>query len=161
MKSLSRFLILGFCFQLITTNISANEAHSSHHEAQTSKAPTAPPATAAQTHNEHARKKGKTSPGDAYKTLLSGHKRYMKMSLRRDGVAVKDRQRLATGQEPHTIFLSCSDSRVPPEIIFDQGLGEIFVVRTAGEALDSSAIASIEYAVSHLGSNLIVVLWCR
>lgn len=65
---------------------------------------------------------------------------------------------LISGQAPYAIVLSCSDSRVPPELVFDQGLGEIFVVRSAGQALDSSTIASIEYAVSHLGSNLIVVM---
>lgn len=66
--------------------------------------------------------------------------------------------RLASGQKPHSIILSCSDSRVPPEHIFDQALGEVFVVRVAGEALDDSVIASIEYAVEHLGSQLVFVM---
>ena len=67
-------------------------------------------------------------------------------------------ERLSKGQSPHSIVLSCSDSRLPPEAIFDQKLGEIFTVRSAGEALSAPAIASIEYAVAHLGSKLIVVL---
>ncbi|WP_413561390.1 carbonic anhydrase [Bdellovibrio sp. HCB209] len=90
--------------------------------------------------------------------LKNGNTRFTKSSLRNDGAAAKDRARLSKGQKPHAIVLSCSDSRVPPELIFDQKLGEIFVVRTAGEALDNNVIGSIEYAVDHLGSNHIVVL---
>jgi carbonic anhydrase len=82
----------------------------------------------------------------------------MKGMLRKDGQSKEDRKRLIAGQKPHTIVLSCSDSRVPPEVLFDQKLGEIFVVRTAGEALDDAAIASIEYALEHLGSHLLVVM---
>jgi carbonic anhydrase len=90
--------------------------------------------------------------------LKNGNIRFIKPSLRKDGQAAKDRQRLTKGQYPHSIILSCSDSRVPPEVVFDQKLGEIFVIRVAGEVLDASTIASIEYAVEHLESNLIVVL---
>ncbi len=98
-------------------------------------------------------------PADTALTWLkNGNKRYLNGFLRKDGQSAKDREKLASGQQPHTIVLSCSDSRVPPELVFDQKLGEIFVVRTAGEALDSSAIASIEYAVEHLGSQLILVM---
>lgn len=90
--------------------------------------------------------------------LKNGNTRYLKGFLRNDGQSKKDIQRLSSGQKPHSIILSCSDSRVPPEVIFDQKLGEIFVVRTAGESLDPSVIASIEYAAEHLGSKLIVVM---
>jgi carbonic anhydrase len=90
--------------------------------------------------------------------LKNGNTRFMKSNLRKDGQAKKDIQKLAKGQSPHAIILSCSDSRVPPEIVFDQKLGEIFVIRTAGEVPDVAAIASIEYAVEHLGSRLIVVM---
>jgi carbonic anhydrase len=94
----------------------------------------------------------------AFSWLKNGNTRYVKGMLRKDGQSDQDRQRLVTGQKPHTIILSCSDSRVPPEVLFDQKLGEIFVVRTAGEALDNAAIASIEYALEHLGSHLLVVM---
>lgn len=90
--------------------------------------------------------------------LKNGNTRFVKHFLRHDGDLAKDRARLTAGQKPHSIVLSCSDSRVPPEVVFDQKLGEIFVIRTAGESLDASAIASIEYAIEHLGSNLIVVM---
>lgn len=90
--------------------------------------------------------------------LKNGNARYTKGRLRADGQSTKDRSRLLSGQKPHAIILSCSDSRVPPEIVFDQKLGEIFVVRTAGESLEPTSIASIEYALEHLGSRLIVVM---
>ena len=62
------------------------------------------------------------------------------------------------GQKPHTIVVSCSDSRVPPELVFDQGLGNLFVVRAAGQVLGDAAVGSIEYAIEHLGPKLIVIL---
>ncbi len=68
------------------------------------------------------------------------------------------RDELTSGQEPHTIVLSCADSRVVPELAFDAGLGELFVVRVAGNIANSSSMASIEYAVAHCGSKVIVVL---
>ncbi|NLR91904.1 MULTISPECIES: carbonic anhydrase [Flammeovirga] len=73
----------------------------------------------------------------------------------RDSVRRAD---LVDGQEPNTIVLSCADSRVVPEIAFDKGLGELFVVRVAGNIANTDSIASIEYAVAHLGSSVIVVL---
>ena len=108
--------------------------------------------------NEHKREKGPVSADQSLHFLQNGNKRFTGKLFRKDGASSDDIKRLSSGQKPHAIVLSCSDSRVPPEVVFDQKLGEIFVVRTAGEALDSSAIASIEYAVSHLGSNLIVVM---
>ena len=97
-------------------------------------------------------------PDQAQKWLVNGNSRFVKQALRKDGQSKKDVMRLSTGQKPHSIVLSCSDSRVPPELVFDQKLGEIFVVRTAGESLDSNAIGSIEYAIEHLGSRNIVVM---
>lgn len=68
------------------------------------------------------------------------------------------REKLTAGQNPAVVVLSCSDSRVPVEIIFDQGLGDIFVIRTAGHITDLSVLASLEFAVDSLGVNLVVVL---
>jgi carbonic anhydrase len=65
---------------------------------------------------------------------------------------------VAAGQSPFAVILACSDSRVAPEIIFDQGLGDLFVVRVAGNVVDDAVLASIEYAVIHLGSTLVVAL---
>lgn len=99
-------------------------------------------------------------PEQALQWLKNGNTRFTKgkKGLRNDGQSSEDRLRLTSGQKPHTIVVSCSDSRVPPEVVFDQKLGEIFVVRSAGQSLDSAGIASIEYAVEHLGSRLLVVL---
>ena len=94
----------------------------------------------------------------AFGFLKNGNTRFLKNQLRKDGQSKADVARLSSGQKPHTIVLSCSDSRVPPEVVFDQKLGELFVVRTAGEALDPTSIASIEYAIEHLGSKLILVM---
>ncbi len=68
------------------------------------------------------------------------------------------RDNLTGGQHPYAIILSCADSRVVPELAFDAGLGELFVVRVAGNVANTSSIASIEYAVAHIGSPVLVVL---
>lgn len=90
--------------------------------------------------------------------LKNGNKRFLKGHVRKDGQSRKDIARLSKGQAPHAIVLSCSDSRVPPETVFDEKLGELFVIRTAGEALDDNVVGTIEYAVEHLGSRLLVVM---
>lgn len=97
-------------------------------------------------------------PEQAQKWLENGNKRYVSKNVRLDGRGSADRKKLLLGQKPHSIVLSCSDSRVPPETVFDQALGEIFVVRTLGASLDSAVVASIEHAVVNLGSQLIVVM---
>ena len=68
------------------------------------------------------------------------------------------RSALTGGQEPYAIILSCADSRVVPELCFDTGLGELFVVRVAGNVANTSSIGSIEYAVAHIGCPLLVVM---
>lgn len=98
---------------------------------------------------------GSTDPIDK---LKSGNQRFVYGRGEHPHQSISRRVELASGQKPHSIVLSCADSRVPPEIVFDQGLGDIFVVRTAGEVLDASAVASLEYAVEHLGSKLLVVM---
>lgn len=62
------------------------------------------------------------------------------------------------GQHPFAVLLTCADSRLSPEIIFDQGLGDLFVLRVAGNVIDDHILASIEYAISHLGSRLVMVM---
>lgn len=94
----------------------------------------------------------------AMERLKDGNQRYLaaKMAGPRRG---KDQRALVSkSQLPFAVIVGCADSRVPPEIIFDQGLGDLFVVRVAGNVLDDPGIGSIEYAVEHLGSRLIVVL---
>jgi carbonic anhydrase len=96
---------------------------------------------------------------EALQRLLDGNKRYVESKMKACGEAnAAAREKLAKTQKPYAIILSCSDSRVPPEIIFDKGLGEIFVVRVAGNVPDPIILGSIEYAAEHLGSPLVMVL---
>jgi carbonic anhydrase len=97
---------------------------------------------------------------EALKLLLAGNQRYAHGKLNSVTPEELERRRaeLAQGQKPFAVVVCCSDSRVGPEIVFDQELGNIFVVRTAGEVLDAAGIGSIEYAVAHLGSPLVMVL---
>lgn len=97
-------------------------------------------------------------PERALQWLKNGNVRFVKNRLRNDGQGKADVERLAAGQRPHAIVLSCSDSRVPPELVFDQKLGEIFVIRTAGEALDENVIGSIEYALVQMKPQLLIVM---
>ena len=99
------------------------------------------------------------SADEALQKLMEGNKRFVesKMTACGESNAVA-RDKLAKGQKPYAIILSCSDSRVPPELIFDKSLGEIFVVRVAGNVPDPIVLGSIEYAAEHIGSPLIMVL---
>ncbi len=90
--------------------------------------------------------------------LKDGNARFVEDKL--DGKLQDSARRndLVGGQQPYAIILSCADSRVVPELAFDAGLGELFVVRVAGNVANNSSIASMEYAVAHCGSKLVVVL---
>jgi carbonic anhydrase len=92
------------------------------------------------------------------KRLLAGNRRFVTENYNRGDIGPARRAELSKGQHPYAIIVDCSDSRVAPEIIFDQGLGDVFVVRTAGNTLDNIVIGSLEYAVEHLGVQLILVL---
>ena len=107
---------------------------------------------------DHAVSSAALSPDQALKELLAGNKRYCDKGMTHPHQSAARRTELAKAQHPFAIVLSCSDSRVPPEVVFDQGLGDLFVIRVAGNAPSDEVIASIEYAVAHLGSKLIVVL---
>lgn len=90
--------------------------------------------------------------------LLEGNRRFAgSLPLHPNQDSVR-RSECATGQKPVAAVLGCSDSRVPPEILFDCGIGDLFVVRTAGTVADNAAVASLEYAVDHLHIPLVIVL---
>ena len=97
---------------------------------------------------------------EALSRLLNGDKRFVagKSEEPTGAALVERRHALAKDQKPFAAILGCSDSRVPPELIFDVTLGDIFVVRTAGEVVDAIVLGSLEYAIEHLGTKLIVVL---
>jgi carbonic anhydrase len=90
--------------------------------------------------------------------LKAGNERFIADKLEGKLQDASRRGNLTGGQDPYVIVLSCADSRVVPELAFDTGLGELFVVRVAGNIANTSSIASIEYAVAHIGSPVIIVL---
>jgi hypothetical protein len=97
-------------------------------------------------------------PEKALRWLKNGNKRFVRGHLRADGQSKKDIQRLASQERPHAVIFSSSDSRIPPEIIFDEKLGEIYVIRNLGLTVDNSVLNSIDYAVGQLGTRLVIVL---
>ena len=102
---------------------------------------------------------GSAVSGDAaQQTLIDGNKRYVEARMSHPNQTAQRRTEVAKGQHPFAAIVSCSDSRVPPEILFDQGLGDLFIVRLAGNIVDDAALASLEYAVEHLGVKYIMVL---
>jgi carbonic anhydrase len=95
---------------------------------------------------------------EAIKKLLEGNRRYIAGKNSANHRTAKRRAEVYKGQHPFAVIVGCSDSRVPPEILFDQGIGDLFVVRSAGNVIDDIAIGSIEYAVEHLNVQLVLVL---
>ena len=98
------------------------------------------------------------APAEAISKLKEGNGRYTSGNLQHPGQTAERRTELANTQHPFAAIVSCSDSRVPPEIVFDQGLGDLFVVRVAGNVINDEGLGSIEYTVDHLGTRLILVL---
>ena len=99
-----------------------------------------------------------TDPQKAIETLTTGNARFVSGTLTPKDDYAELRERLSKGQNPFAVVLCCSDSRVAPEIIFDQKLGDLFVIRNAGNVIDKHVLGSIEYAVEHLGASLVVVM---
>jgi len=95
---------------------------------------------------------------EALEILKEGNRRYVKGDLRHPHTDNSRRDEVALAQEPFAVILSCADSRVVPELIFDQGLGDLFVIRVAGNVAKDKVIGSIEYAVKFLGATLVVVM---
>ena len=97
-------------------------------------------------------------PDQALDLLAEGNLDYLKHNSENPPDYERERRELVAGQCPYTIVLSCSDSRVPPEIVFDQTLGKLFVIRVAGNVTDPSGLGSIEYAADHRYSSLLFVM---
>jgi len=99
------------------------------------------------------------NPDKALKLLIDGNKRYV--SATEDGAELTittKRQSIEDGQNPFAVILGCSDSRVPAELVFNRGLGDLFVIRVAGNIVAPSQIGSVEFACQHFGTQLVVVL---
>jgi carbonic anhydrase len=132
---------LGFMGVKLVVKASPAEAHSA------SQASGSPAATA---HDAG-------SAREIWDGLMAGNARFVAGQPRQREM-IETRRRLAKGQHPHVIVIGCADSRLSPELIFDQNLGDLFVVRTAGNIADPVALGSIEYAAEHLHARLLVVL---
>lgn len=100
-----------------------------------------------------------TGSSEAKQLLVDGNKRYVSGNVLPKDISDNRKKELSTnGQHPFAVVVSCSDSRVPPEVIFDEGIGDIFVVRNAGNVIDPVTLGSIEYGAEHLNAPLILVL---
>jgi len=101
---------------------------------------------------------GRPTAEEVLKILKDGNKRFVSGELEHPNHCEESRKSLAAGQEPLATVLTCADSRVPPVDIFDQGLGDLFVVRVAGNVIGDHSLGSIEYAVKHLHTPVVVVM---
>ena len=99
-----------------------------------------------------------SAAGEALDALIEGNRRFAAGASAHPHHDPGRRSEVAKGQHPRAAIVACSDSRVGPEIVFDQGLGDIFVVRTAGNLIDAIGLGSLEYAAAHLGVPLIAVM---
>lgn len=99
------------------------------------------------------------SASEALQKLKDGNERYLAASANPGDISPQIRQKTCDeGQSPYAIIVACSDSRVIPESIFSAGIGELFVIRVAGNVMDNHQLGSVEYAADHLGCKLVVVL---
>ncbi|MEU9337688.1 carbonic anhydrase [Streptomyces sp. NPDC048290] len=99
-----------------------------------------------------------TTPGQALTALASGNRRWRTFRQQHPDESHTVRQELVSGQHPFALVLGCIDSRVPPELVFDQGLGDLMTVRSGGEVLDEAVLGSVAYGVLELGIPLVMVL---
>lgn len=102
--------------------------------------------------------KATMSAARALQLLLDGNQRFITGHMEHPNQSPDRRREVAKGQHPFAAVLSCSDSRVPPEIIFDRGLGDLFVVRVAGNVATDLTIESLDYSVKHLGVRVVMIL---
>lgn len=98
------------------------------------------------------------TPGEAIRALIDGNTRFFGGETRGNAVGANERRAQIIGQTPFAAILACSDSRVPVELVFDQGFGQLFVVRVAGNVVGESGLGTLEYAIKHLDVHLIMVL---
>ena len=106
----------------------------------------------------HEKKLSAISSEEARKRLAEGNQRFVERRSKHPHQTLDWRVELEAGQHPFAVILGCADSRVPPELLFDQGFGDLFVVRVAGNIVDTDVRGSVEYAVDHLGTPLVLVL---
>jgi carbonic anhydrase len=105
-----------------------------------------------------ARVSSTLTPAQAWRALRDGNERFVRDAMEHPSQGLDRRSAVSALQEPFAVVFGCSDSRVAAELVFDQGLGDLFVVRTAGHVVDTTVLGSIEYGVEVLGAPLVVVL---
>jgi carbonic anhydrase len=105
-----------------------------------------------------AEEKASLTGDEALARLMEGNKRFVNRKAQHPHQSLARLAEVEPGQHPFAVVLACSDSRVSPEVVFDQGLGDLFVIRVAGNVIDDAVVGSIEYAVEHLKAPLVVVL---
>ena len=98
------------------------------------------------------------TPADALARLRDGNRRFVENQTTATALSHQARAALVAGQAPFAIVLGCSDSRVPAELVFDQGLGDLFVIRVAGNVVAPSQVGSVEFAAARFGTRLVVVM---
>ncbi len=98
------------------------------------------------------------TPAEAWAELLAGNERFVRGEMAHPSQDADHRAALSDAQNPFAVVFGCSDSRVAAEIVFDRGLGDLFVVRTAGHVVDTTVVGSVEYGVQVLGAPLVIVL---
>lgn len=107
----------------------------------------------------YTRAESVTDADQALQLLKEGNERYATGKVLLKDISKERRANLAqNGQKPFAVIVSCGDSRIPPELIFDQALGDLFIIRVAGNVVDAIGLGSVEYAVEHLGTPLVVVM---
>ncbi|MSU60909.1 MAG: carbonic anhydrase [Pedosphaera sp.] len=137
----------------------AKENHAAGVTEHAAPAQRAPPAAAhSPDHSKAAPTEHSASSSELFTKLMEGNKRYLANGATHPNQSTARRIEVSIAQKPFAIILACADSRVSPEIIFDQGLGDLFVVRVAGNVVDNHVLGSLEYAAEHFGTGLIVVL---
>ncbi len=99
-----------------------------------------------------------STPAEAWQEMLAGNDRFVREDLLHPGQSAERRTELTDAQRPFALVFGCGDSRVAAEIVFDRGLGDLFVVRTAGHVVDTSVLGSVEFALAQLEVPLVVVL---
>lgn len=109
-------------------------------------------------HDKKPTDKTHVTAEEALKRLAEGNQRFITGKLRHPHQSRDWRSALEAGQDPYAVILGCADSRVPPELLFDQGFGDLFVIRVAGNVVDTDVAGTIEYAIDHLNSHVIVVM---
>ena len=163
---LRRKLVIGVGVGLIagTAALAEEAEHAAAHPAAAPKrrpkkvAATAKPAAAAPAPTPAAHAPQGIDPEAAMARLVAGNERYVSGFSAHPNNDLPRRGKVAAGQTPFATILTCADSRVAPELLFDQGLGDLFVCRVAGNVVDDALLASLEYSVIHLGSTLIMAL---